>query len=463
MIAPGTIRTASDLVPSLERFWPVSATALDQLAENWTAEDGAPVFTVNGRYTSRGWTEWTQGFQFGSSLLQFDATGEVRFLESGRADTLAHMPPHLTHVGVHDHGFNNVSTYGNLWRLARENRFEATAAEINGWELALQISGAVQAIRWTPTADGDGFIPSFNGPHSLFADTIRRLRSLALAHQLGHRLLGEHDEPIGLLERLVQHARTTARYNVYQGTGRDRYDVRGRVAHESLFNTNDGRYRCASTQQGYSPFTTWTRGLAWVMLGYAELLEFLETVDDSVLEPLGGRRDIAGMMLEAAQASCDFYIETTPSDGIPYWDTGAPGLAKMPGHREQPADPHNDHEPVDSSAAAIACQGLVRLGRVLESTDPAAAQQYTLAGLTTLATLLAPPYLSTDPDHQGLLLHAVYHRPNGWDHVPEDSKIPRGESCLWGDYHLREAAVYVGRLAQEQDHSFIGAEAGEAS
>lgn len=436
MIGPGTVRTASDLVPSLERFWTVSATALDQLAENWTAEDGAPVYTVEGRYTSRGWTEWTQGFQFGSSLLQFDATGEVRFLESGRANTLAHMPPHLTHVGVHDHGFNNVSTYGNLWRMAREGRFEATTAEIDGWELALRVSGAVQAVRWTTTSDGDGFIHSFNGPHSLFADTIRSLRSLALAHQLGHRLLGEHDEPIGLLERLVQHARTTARYNVYQGTGRDRYDVRGRVAHESLFNINDGRYRCASTQQGYSPFTTWTRGLAWVMLGYAELLEFLETVDDSALEPLGGRRDIAGMMLEAARATCDFYIETTPSDGIPYWDTGAPGLAEMPGHRERPADPHNGHEPVDSSAAAIACQGLVRLGRVLESTDP---------------------------DHQGLLLHAVYHRPNGWDHVPEDSSIPRGESCLWGDYHLREAAVYAGRLARGQEHSFFGAEAGEVS
>ncbi|HCD02942.1 MAG TPA: glycosyl hydrolase, partial [Planctomycetaceae bacterium] len=350
-----------------------------------------------------------------------------------------------------------------LWRMAREGRFEATTAEIDGWELALRVSGAVQAVRWTTTSDGDGFIHSFNGPHSLFADTIRSLRSLALAHQLGHRLLGEHDEPIGLLERLVQHARTTARYNVYQGTGRDRYDVRGRVAHESLFNTNDGRYRCASTQQGYSPFTTWTRGLAWIMLGYAELLEFLETIDDSALEPLGGRRDIVGMMLEAARATCDFYIETTPSDGIPYWDTGAPGLAEMPGHRERPADPHNSHEPVDSSAAAIACQGLVRLGRVLESTDPAAAQHYTLAGLTTLATLLDAPYLSTDPDHQGLLLHAVYHRPNGWDHVPEDSSIPRGESCLWGDYHLREAAVYAGRLARGQEHSFFGAEAGEVS
>ena len=41
------------------------------------------MFTVEGRYQSRGWTEWTQGFQFGSAVLQFDATGETEFLELG--------------------------------------------------------------------------------------------------------------------------------------------------------------------------------------------------------------------------------------------------------------------------------------------------------------------------------------------------------------------------------------------
>jgi hypothetical protein len=49
------------------------------------------------------------------------------------------------------------------------------------------------------------------------------------------------------------------------------------------------------------------------------------------------------------------------------------------------------------------------------------------------------------PAHQGLILHAIYHRPNGWDHVPPGSKIPRGEACLWGDYHAREAALLVQR------------------
>jgi hypothetical protein len=61
-------------------------------------------------------------------------------------------------------------------------------------------------------------------------------------------------------------------------------------------------------------------------------------------------------MLKAAKATCDFYIDNTPVDGVPYWDTGAPGLNKLGDYLNRPADPFNDHEPVDSSAAAIAAQ-----------------------------------------------------------------------------------------------------------
>ena len=60
--------------------------------------------------------------------------------------------------------------------------------------------------------------------------------------------------------------------------------MRGRMAHESVFNTNDGNYRCPNSQQGYSPFTTWTRGLAWAMCGFAEQLNFLATFPDDELE-----------------------------------------------------------------------------------------------------------------------------------------------------------------------------------
>ena len=82
----------------------------------------------------------------------------------------------------------------------------------------------------------------------------------------------------------------------------------GRVAHESIFNKNNGDYRCPNSQQGFAPFTTWTRGLAWIMCGYPEELEWLATLDDAELEPYGGRADVEEMMLKAARATCDFYI-----------------------------------------------------------------------------------------------------------------------------------------------------------
>ena len=100
------------------------------------------------------------------------------------------MASHVSHIGVHDHGFNNVSTYGNLLRLAGEGRLRRRARASDFYELALKVSGAVQAARWTRPPTTAGYIYSFNGPHSLFVDTIRSLRALAVAHQLGHRADG---------------------------------------------------------------------------------------------------------------------------------------------------------------------------------------------------------------------------------------------------------------------------------
>src|SRR3989475_2614846 len=268
--------TPQKLVRKIERLFELSARKILSIEKTWKPEHGTPVFTVKGKDTTRGWTEWTQGFQFGSALLQFEATGDVRFLEIGRRNTVERMATHVSHIGVHDHGFNNISTYGNLLRLMREGKIPFNEREKDFYELALKVSGAVQAARWTRISKGDGYIYSFNGPHSLFIDTMRSLRSLAVAHQLGHVLRGEPDQKISLLQRLLEHAETTAKYSVYYGEGRDAYDLCGRVAHESIFNVNDGHYRCPNSQQGYSPFSTWTRGLAWAILGFAEQLEFID-------------------------------------------------------------------------------------------------------------------------------------------------------------------------------------------
>lgn len=449
----------SDLLPKLARFWSRSAECIEAVERSCPPGTASPVFTVAGRYTSKGWTEWTQGFQYGSALLQFDATGDERFLELGRSRIVAQMAPHLTHVGVHDHGFNNVSTYGNLWRLMNEGRIPEDMWQRRYYELALKISGAVQAARWELAPNGSGYIYSFNGPHSLFVDTMRSLRALALAHQLGHTLMGEQDSQISLLHRLLDHATNTANFNIWYGDDRDAYDVRGRTAHESIFNAVNGRYRCPSSQQGYSPFSTWTRGLAWAMLGFAEQLEWLATLSDEHFERYSARDGVETLFRRAARATCDFYINETPSCGIPYWDTGAPGLGKLGDYLNRPADPFNDFEPVDSSAAAIAAQGLMRLGKYLIDNrgDLEGGSRYVEAGLAVARTLFAEPYVSSDSDHEGLILHSVYHRPNGWDFVPPGRKVPCGEACMWGDYHARELALYIQRIANNEPYyAFFG-------
>ena len=126
----------------------------------------------------------------------------------------------------------------------------------------------------------------------------------------------------------------------------------------------------------------------------------------------------------------------------------APQLHNLGNWQTKPADPFNEFEPVDSSAAAIAAQGLLRLGHYLGGKG----NRYRQAGLTILDTILDKPYLSTNSRHHGLILHSVYHRPNGWDHIPKGRKVPCGESSMWGDYHAREAALYVQRIAMKQPY-----------
>lgn len=463
--------TPQKLRKKTARVFELAGRKIRALDAAWDPARGTPVFTVRGRYTSRGWTEWTQGFQFGMAFLHFDATGDATSLKLGREKTVKFMASHVSHTGVHDHGFNNISTYGNLRRLMLEGKIPFNQDELNFTELALKVSGAVQAARhattayrtpWSPVPGAEGVAPSgyvysFNGPQSLFADTIRSMRSLVVAHQLGHALMGEGDRPTNLLHRAIEHAATTARVNVFFGQGRDAYDVRGRVAHESIFNPNDGQFRCPSSQQGYSPFTTWTRGAAWIICGYAEQLEFLDTVNGTDLDAIGGRRAVTDLFLETARAASDYYIDGySAKDGVPYWDSSALNTHRLGDFTKKDADPFNRHEPVDSSAAAIAAQGFLRLGTYLAAKgEKAAGKKYLQAGLTIAATLYDEPYLSTDRKHQGLLLHSVYHRPNGWDYIPPGRKVPCGESSMWGDYHVLELALLIHRLAEDKYYTFF--------
>src|SRR5512133_1416367 len=119
----------ADLSEKLIKFWQLSGEKIHLIDKQYDESKGSPVFTVKGKYSTRGWTEWTQGFQYGAAILQYDATGEKDLLEYARKKTLGKMAPHVSHIGVHDHGFNNVISYGNLMRLIIEGKIP-----FNEWE-----------------------------------------------------------------------------------------------------------------------------------------------------------------------------------------------------------------------------------------------------------------------------------------------------------------------------------------
>ena len=154
--------TPLTLTGQLEEFWQLAAEKVHLIEKEYDASRGSPVFTANGKYTTRGWTEWTQGFQYGIPLLVFSATGNREMLESGKMNTMNKMAHHVTHFGVHDHGFNNLSTYGNLLRCSTIGLFEATDAEVEYYKMALMASWQrvecqETAITWKvmPTPEGE--------------------------------------------------------------------------------------------------------------------------------------------------------------------------------------------------------------------------------------------------------------------------------------------------------------------
>ena len=71
--------TPQKLQRKTARVFELAGSKIRSIDASWDPARGTPVFTWKGGYTSRGWTEWTQGFQFGMAFLHFDATGDEEF------------------------------------------------------------------------------------------------------------------------------------------------------------------------------------------------------------------------------------------------------------------------------------------------------------------------------------------------------------------------------------------------
>ena len=354
---------------------------LEKMLPKWPSTKPAPIFTEKGRWSRPDfiWTDWCPGFYAGMMWLAFERTGEMKWRQAAEEFTRK-LEPRKLDRDVHDLGFIFMSTAERWHHLLPDG--DATKQWLR--EL-LVTAGTTQSLRWKDTGE-DHYIFSFNGPQSLFIDIMMNIRLLFRAHQLG----GAEE----LYRKAVTHARTTEKYLVCQA-GQRLVDGDGKVIHEAIFNPARGEFRNLSTQQGYSPFTCWARGLAWAMYGFTDT--YLFTGD--------------AFFLETAERCAGFYLEQTPDGGVPFWDYGAPNIPE---------------EPLDSSAAAIAAGAFWKLKNIAGTRRGGAA--YRQAALTIVSTLTGEGFTG-DTSREGILQHGVYHRPMNWG---------VNESVMWGDYFFME-------------------------
>ncbi|MPN16027.1 Unsaturated chondroitin disaccharide hydrolase [bioreactor metagenome] len=109
----------------------------------------------------------------------------------------------------------------------------------------------------------------------------------------------------------------------------------------------------------------------------------------------------------------DYFLAHLPDDLICYWD-----LIFTEGDEER-----------DSSACAIAINGLLLLSSLLGVHD-AKALEYRTKALAMLLELCRNYTSASIPHSNGILLHAVYGKPNG---------AGIDECTIWGDYFYMEA------------------------
>lgn len=336
--------------------------------------DYYPMYTQNGKWKHDGpkWTHWCDGFFPGIMWIlrryhaDRGANGDAKYWMEQAIRYSKPLEPRKFDRDVHDLGFIFFSTYHRWYQATGEKELK---------EVMVQ-AGRTLAMRFNEKGQ---FLRSFVAENSLFIDIMMNVGIIFYAaKETGDRTLREI---------ALRHTHTTRRVLV-------RGD--GSTAHEGLFDLETGEFLRQTTHQGFRGDSCWTRGLAWSLYGFSTCYEY--------------SRD--PHFLDTAQACADFYIRHTPSDGVPPWDYNAPAESR---------------KQVDTSAAAIAAAGMLRLCRVCP--DPVKGHFYWTTAIRILRTL-SESYLGTSRGYEGILKGGVYHI---------HKNLGVNESVMWGDYFYVEA------------------------
>lgn len=381
---------ASDRLPqhwngSIDRALLSRATAqvllsIDRNLQHFGDDFPAPS-SIGQAYPAIGNVEWTNGFWTGMLWLAYELSGAAHYRAAAERQVRSFHARQAgrQHTNHHDLGF--------LYSLSC-----VAAHRLTGDTLAAEAAmGAARLLleRYLPNA---GIIQAW-GELSDPAQQGRMIIDCNLNLPLLYWASDYSGDP-AFRAAADSHIAAAARHIV-------RPD--GSTFHTFFFDPASGRPLQGKTHQGFADDSCWSRGQAWGIAGF----------------PLVYRHNGDARLLELAQLLANYYLNRLPQDGICYWD-----LVFTSGSEER-----------DSSAAAIAACGLLELAPRLPAGEPLRSA-YEAAAIGMVQELAANYLNRSDAPGSGLLLHGVYHKPQG---------IGVDECCIWGDYFLLEALVRLQR------------------
>lgn len=310
---------------------------------------------------------WTTSFFPGMMYLAFDRTGDEAFLAHAEdyLDSFAHRLD--ARIGIsHDLGFLYTLSCVALHKMTGNPRAKQIAQQAADM-LAERYSEKGHYIQaWGDFNVGDPYV-------KIIVDTMLNLPLLFWSDNERHH------------EMAIAHANTCADYLV-----RSDYSS----FHTYLMDPATGKAVCGRTHQGYRDDSTWARGQAWVVYGFALAYAYTGTP----------------RFLEVSRKAAEVFLKNLPADAVPYWDFAF--TDKVPDIR-------------DTSAASILTCGLLELEKYVPVAEAERYRQVTC----TIVRSLYDHYFLHDPDRLGVLTDGMYHRDSG-------------STCtIWGDYFFYETLV----------------------
>ncbi|MGA1808334.1 glycoside hydrolase family 88 protein [Sphingobium sp. WW5] len=325
--------------------------------------------------------EWTNGFWTGMLWLAWQLTGDNKYrtVADRNIQSFATRVERLVNVDHHDLGFLYTLSACAGYQLTGD-----TLARSSGLEAARLLLKRFDPVAQVIQAWGDMKDPKQRG--RMIIDCNLNVPLLYWAT----RETGNKDFAAAAGQHLAQAAKLLVRPDAS-------------TFHTYYVDTKTGKPRYGSTHQGHSDDSSWARGQAWGIYGFA--LAWRHTGDPTYLE--------------LASKLANHFLNRLPSDGICCWDL---------------IFTHEEETPRDSSAAAIAACGLLELAQALPLSDTM--RETYEAWATSIVRTLGAQYLAPVEGSNAVLLHAVYHMPN---------KAGVDEACIWGDYFYLEALMRLRR------------------